>query len=184
MVLAMPGIHVVLDDTNEAARAREDARIGKLDFAKSLVELGRAFNYHDFRTYDPDAPFPDVSNLSLNSYKGLAERIVNTARARNLTLRQAAEHFAARRSAFVGTALTVANEIERWFTAGAVDGLILHGGSPDEFTRFGRDVIPLLQQRGVFRTEYTHSTLRGHLGLPFVDNRYAVSSRGCALAAE
>jgi FMN-dependent oxidoreductase (nitrilotriacetate monooxygenase family) len=183
-VLAMPGVHVVLDDTDEAALAREDARIGKLDFTKSLVELGRAFNYHDFRKYDPDAPFPDVSNLSLNSYKGFAERIVNTSRAQNLTLRQAAERFTSRRSAFVGTARTVADEIERWFTAGAIDGLILHGGSPEDFARFARDVIPLLQQRGLFRTEYAHPTLRGNLGLPFVDNRHSVSSYDRALAAE
>ena len=183
-VLAMPGINVVLDDSEEAARAREDARIGKLDFSKSLVELGRAFNYHDFRKYDPDAPFPDVSNLSLNSYKGMAERIVRTARAENLTLRQAAERFTHRRSAFVGTGRTVAAEIERWFTAGAIDGFILHSASPYDFRRFTHDVVPILQERGLFRKDYAHATLRGHLGLPFVDNRHSLARCSRSLAAE
>jgi alkanesulfonate monooxygenase SsuD/methylene tetrahydromethanopterin reductase-like flavin-dependent oxidoreductase (luciferase family) len=180
-VLAMPGLNVVIEDTDEAAQAREASRIGKLDFAKSLVELGRLFNYHDFRQYDPDAPFPDTSKLSLNSYKGMAERVVKAAREHNLTLRQTAERFTTRHSAFVGTAQTVAAEIERWFAAGAIDGFILHSGSPEDFRRFTRDVVPILQSRGLFRTAYEHATLRGHLGLPVPANRYAAPK---ALAAE
>jgi FMN-dependent oxidoreductase (nitrilotriacetate monooxygenase family) len=183
-LLAMPGINVVLEDTDEAAQARESARIGKLDFGKSLVELGRLFNYHDFRQYDPDAPFPDVSKLTLNSYKGMAERVVAAARDGNLTLRQTAERFTTRRSAFVGTPLTVANEIERWFNAGAIDGVILHSPNPDDFTRFIRDVVPILQARGLFRKEYSGCTLREHLGLPFPQNRYATATEHEALAAE
>jgi FMN-dependent oxidoreductase (nitrilotriacetate monooxygenase family) len=183
-LLAMPGINVVLEDTDEAAQAREAARIGKLDFGKSLVELGRLFNYHDFRQYDPDAPFPDVSKLTLNSYKGMAERVVKLASAENLTLRQTAERFTTRRSTFVGTPLTVANEIERWFTAGAIDGVILHSPNPDDFTRFIHDVVPILQARGLFRTEYSRCTLREHLGLPFPHNRYTTAATHEALAAE
>jgi FMN-dependent oxidoreductase (nitrilotriacetate monooxygenase family) len=180
-VLAMPGLNVVIEATDDAARAREQARVGKLDFAKSLVELGRLFNYHDFRTYDPDAPFPDVSKLSLNSYKGMAERVVKAARDQGLTLRQTAALFTTRYSAFVGSARTVADEIERWFAEGAIDGFILHSGSPEDFRRFTQDVVPILQKRGLFRTEYTQATLRGHLGLPVPVNRYATRQ---ALAAE
>jgi FMN-dependent oxidoreductase (nitrilotriacetate monooxygenase family) len=179
-LIVMPGLSVVIADTDEAAQAREDARIGKLDFGKSLVELGRLFNYHDFRQYDPDAAFPDVSNLSLNSYKGGAERVVNTARSEGLTLRQTVERFATRRSRFVGTAETIANEIERWFVAGACDGFNLHT-NPTDFGRFLNDVVPILQERGLFRREYQHDTLRGHLGLPFPENRYAAVA---AVAAE
>jgi hypothetical protein len=75
----------------------------------------------------------------------------------------------------------VAAEIERWFVAGAIDGFILHSGSPEDFRRFTRDVVPILQSRGLFRTEYEHVTLRGHLGLPVPENRYAAPR---ALAAE
>jgi len=179
-LIVMPGLSVVIADTDEAAQDREDARIGKLDFAKSLVELGRLFNYHDFRQYDPDAAFPDVSNLSLNSYKGGAERVVNTARSERLTLRQTVERFATRRSRFVGTAETIANEIERWFLAGACDGFNLHT-NPTDFSRFLNEVVPILQERGLFRRDYQHETLRGHLGLPFPENRYATAR---AVAAE
>jgi FMN-dependent oxidoreductase (nitrilotriacetate monooxygenase family) len=183
-VLAMPGINVVLEDTDEAAKAREQAHTKKLDFGKSLVELGRLFNYHDFRQYDPDAPFPDVSNLSLNSYKGAAERVVAVAKAEKLTLRETVARFAWRHSAFVGSPQTVAAELERWFLAGAIDGIILHSPNPDDFTRFLRDVVPILQARGLFRKEYAHATLRGHLGLPFPINRYTNAAKAKAIAAE
>ncbi len=184
-VLVLPGLSVFLADSDEEARAQEDERIGRLDLDKSLVELGRLFNYHDFRAYDPDAPFPDVSNLTLNSYKGGAERVVKTARDEGLTLRQTVERFIGRRSAFVGTAETVANEIERWFRAGAVDGFNLHVSRPRDFDRFLRDVVPILQARGLFRTDYEHATLRGHLGLPVPENRYAVAREEAqAIAAE
>jgi len=107
--------------------------------------------------------------------------VVNTARTHNLTLRETAERFTTRHSAFVGTARTVAAEIERWFAAGAIDGFILHSGSPEDFRRFTQDVVPILQARGLFRTEYEGATLRGHLGLPVPVNRYAQRP---ALAAE
>lgn len=73
-IIQMPPIakedHLVL----QQRRAIEEKRNGRLDLAKALVQLGRPFNYHDFTQYDLDAPFPGVGNLSLNSYKGGAER--------------------------------------------------------------------------------------------------------------
>lgn len=173
-VVVMPSLEFIIGSTDEEARARQAKLIGELDLSKSLVELGRAFNYHDFRVYDPDALFPDVSNLTLNSYKSFAERIVRVAREEKLTLRQTAERFVVRRSSFVGTAETIANEIERWFVAGAVDGFNLLVNRPSEVNRFLNEVVPILQSRGLFRTEYEHDTLRGHLGIPFPENRYAV----------
>ena len=184
-IVVMPGLSVFLADSDEEARALEEARLGRLDFAKSLVELGRLFNYHDFSAYDPDAAFPDVSNLTLNSYKGGAERVVRTAREEGLSLRETVARFVERRSAFVGTAATVADEIERWFRAGAVDGFNLHVARPADFDRFLTGVVPILQDRGLFRRDYEHDTLRGHLGLPVPENRYTVA-RGLAdaIAAE
>lgn len=179
-VLAFPGAFFFIADSDEEARAREDERIGSRDFAKSLVELGRVFNYHDFRQYDPDAPFPDVSHLSLNSYKSFAEKVVHIARSKRLTLRQTVEHFSARRSAFMGAPKTVADEIERWFVAGAADGFNVRVGEASDFDRFIRDVLPLLQERGLFRRDYEAETLRGHFGLPVPENRYAAAR----LAAE
>lgn len=184
-ITVMPGLTFYLGDTDEEARAVEQERLGTLDFGKSLVELGRLFNYHDFRVYDPDAPFPDVSGLTLNSYKGGAERVIAVARAEGLTLRQTVARFIGHRSSFVGTPETVANEIERWFRAGAVDGFNINVARPHDFDRFLNEVVPILQARGLFRTDYTGSTLRDHLGLPVPENRYtAARQQAEAIAAE
>jgi FMN-dependent oxidoreductase (nitrilotriacetate monooxygenase family) len=182
--IILPGLIPIIADTEEEALAREEAENGKLDLDKALVQLGRPFNYHDFTQYPLDAPFPDVSHLTLNSYKGHAERIIRTARREGLTLRETAWRFAARRNPFVGTAQTVADEIERWFVGGACDGFNFRVTNPADFAPFIDRVVPLLQQRGLFRTEYAGETLRDHLGLPFPENRHTADSAVQAIAAE
>ena len=171
--LVLPGLTPIIADTQEEADARLEAERDALDFHKALVQLGRPFNYHDFTQYDLDAPFPDVSHLSLNSYKGHAERIVRRAKADNLTLRQVVERQLRRNNPFVGTAETVAKEIERWFKEGAADGFNYRVGNPVDFALFTDRVVPILQERGLFRREYAGETLRSHLGLPIPENRYA-----------
>jgi len=182
-IFVVPGFNPIIADSNEEAHEIEKSREGKLDLDKLLVQLGRPFNYHDFRQYDLDAPFPDVSHLTLNSYKGHAERILRTVRAENLTLRQAAWRFGTQRSRFAGTAEAVADEIERWFVEGAADGFNLQTARADQFTLFIERVVPILQKRGLFRTEYTSNTLRGNLGLPIPENRYT-RARRAPVAAE
>lgn len=177
----LPGFAPIIADTDEEARAIAEAQAGARDIDKLLVELGRAFNYHDFRQYPLDGPFPDVSNLSLNSYKGRAERIVRIAQTQNLTIRQTAERFGGGRSDFVGSPQTVADEMERWFVGRACDGFILRITKPGDFALFREKVVPILQAKGLFRTEYAHDTLRGHLGLPVPEHRW---SNALAVAAE
>jgi len=171
-VLIFPGIVPIIADTDEEARAREDEVLGKLDLAKALVQLGRPFNYHDFTQYPIDAPFPDVGDAGNNGYKGAADRIKRVAREEGLTLRETAWRFAGRRSPFVGTAATVADELERWFREGAADGFLFRVSNPVDFAVFVDRVLPLLRERGLFRSEYAHDTLRGHLGLPVPVNRH------------
>jgi hypothetical protein len=70
----------------------------------------------------------------------------------------------------------VANEIARWFEGRAFDGINVHAGHPSQFRRFTKEVVPLLQARGLFRNEYEHTTLRGNLGLPVPTNRRTAST--------
>jgi FMN-dependent oxidoreductase (nitrilotriacetate monooxygenase family) len=183
-ISVLPGLTPVIADTNEEAQALAAAEHEALDVDKLLVQLGRAFNYYDFRQHPLDGPFPDVSNLTLNSYKGRAERIVRTAREEGLTLRQAAFRFGVWRSGFVGSPVTVADEIQRWFVGRAADGFNLRVTRPGEFAKFREQVIPILQERGLFRREYEHDTLRGHLGLPVPENRWARERARSPIAAE
>jgi hypothetical protein len=67
----------------------------------------------------------------------------------------------------------VTDTIEQWFTAGTFDGINLAFRNDEDLTRFVESVVPLLQKRGLFRTEYEATTLRGNLGLPIPANRYS-----------
>jgi alkanesulfonate monooxygenase SsuD/methylene tetrahydromethanopterin reductase-like flavin-dependent oxidoreductase (luciferase family) len=67
----------------------------------------------------------------------------------------------------VGTAESIADQLEHWFTTGAADGFnVLAPTLPHGLKDFAQLVVPELQRRGLFRTEYTGRTLRDHLGLP------------------
>ncbi|MFT4076899.1 MAG: LLM class flavin-dependent oxidoreductase [Asticcacaulis sp.] len=177
-IIVTPGIDPIIADTDEAAQAIAESRRKGLDLDKALVQVGRAFNYHDFRQYPLDAPFPDTSGLTLNSYKGHAERIIRIAREDNLTLRQVAQRFGVWQTGFVGSPETVADQLEHWFTERAADGFILRVTIPDSFAAFREKVVPILQARGLFRKDYTETTLRGHLGLSIPENRYTQQRHG------
>ena len=71
------------------------------------------------------------------------------------------------RLTFVGTPSQVAQEMNDFVQADGSDGFVLAPHlTPTGLDRFVDSVVPLLQERGVLRTEYTTTTLRGHLGLP------------------
>ncbi|OZM77837.1 NtaA/DmoA family FMN-dependent monooxygenase [Pseudonocardia sp. MH-G8] len=175
-VLILPGVNPVIADTDEAARARqEEALLGK-DFAKTLAQFGRPFGWHDFSRYDLDAPFPELGDLGATSFRTRAEQIKALARDNGYTLRQTVEHVTReQRSPFVGSPRTVADEIQRWFEAGALDGLNLTVTVPSEFARFTDEVLPILRERGIVRSAYESTTLRGNLGLPVPPNRHTAA---------
>ena len=185
LIKVLPGLAPTIAETDEEARAILDAERDALDVKKLLVQVGRAFNYHDFSRYELDAPFPDLTGVTLNSYKGHAEQIIRVAAQEKLTLRQAAFRFGRFKSDFVGSPETIADEIERWFVGRAADGFILRVTRPKDFALFRERVVPVLQRRGLFRTEYEHDTLRGHLGLPVPKHLHARDERQVhATAAE
>jgi FMN-dependent oxidoreductase (nitrilotriacetate monooxygenase family) len=175
-VLIMPGFSVRIADTDEQAWAAEEQTYQAKDFSKTLAEFGRPFGWHDFSRYDLDAPFPDVAAFGATSFRTQAEHIASVAAERSFTLRETVLHFDRMyRTPFAGSARTVAREIERWFDGRAADGFILMVTAPSDFARFAGEVLPLLRERGLFRTEYEADTLRGNLGLPVPRNRHTVA---------
>lgn len=167
-IVILPGFSVIVGDTDDQARDIE-RHYRSLDqsFDQALAEFGRPFGWHDFRNYDPDASFPIESlEHARSSFYTQAKKISDLAIAEGLTLRQTVERLRAGRSSpFVGSARTVADEIQRWFEGRALDGLNIHLGHPSQFARFVREVVPILQDRNLFRRDYEADTLRGHLGL-------------------
>ena len=179
-IVILPGFSVTVGDTD--AEARDIARHYReqdQSFDQALAEFGRPFGWHDFRRYDPDAPFPvEALEHAKSSFYTQAKKVTDLAVAEGLTLRQAVEGArAGRGSPFVGSAETVAHEIQRWFEGRALDGLNVHLGHPAQFTRFVREVVPILQERGLFRRDYEADTLRGTLGLSIPANRHEQRDR-------
>lgn len=76
------------------------------------------------------------------------------------------------RSPFIGTPEKIANEIIRWVDAEGADGFIIATTVPNTLDDFVDKVVPILQTKGRYREDYPADTLRGNLGIPFVENRY------------
>jgi FMN-dependent oxidoreductase (nitrilotriacetate monooxygenase family) len=175
-VLTLPGIRLVIAGTDHEARAKEDALLGTKSFDRALKELGRPFGWHDFTQYDLDAPFPDLGDAGQRSFRTQANSIKKLAKDNGFTLRQVVEHLSSSaRSPFVGSPETVADTIEHWFSEGAFDGINVTVNAPSEFALFTEQVLPILRKRGVVRSEYSSTTLRGNLGLPVPENRHTAA---------
>ena len=111
-----------------------------------------------------DFPDPDT----VEAARSRTEVILNLVRRDKPTLRQLLGYLAGARGHFVtaGTPEQIADLIEDWFKDGAADGFnIMPPLLPAQLDVFSAEVIPLLQRRGLFRTEYAGTTLREHYGL-------------------
>ena len=177
----LPAARPVVGRTPDEAEAlyKELTELVSLDNALSM--LARPFNEYDFSQHDPDGPFPlEAAAFGANSNQSAVNRIVAAVKDESLTLRQAALRFATPRGHFVGTPEQVADSLQRWFEERGADGFVLFESLPGQLEAFVELVVPILQARGLFRTEYEGSTFRESLGLDVPVNRYA----GALAAAE
>ncbi|MCP1182918.1 LLM class flavin-dependent oxidoreductase [Paenibacillus sp. 1781tsa1] len=168
----MVGIVPIIGETDEEAERRYQDAASRIPITEALDVLGRFFDHHDFHQYALDEPFPELGDIGQNSFRSSTDRIKARAQELGQTLRQVALEAVAPRSPFIGSAETVADTLQHWFETGAADGFIVHPIIPEDLVIFVDKVVPILQERGVFRTEYESDTLRGHLGLPVPENRY------------
>ncbi|MEI5677769.1 MULTISPECIES: LLM class flavin-dependent oxidoreductase [unclassified Mesorhizobium] len=167
----LPGAFVVVGDTVEEARAKR-AKLDSLVYYESgIASLSIAIG-HDASGFDPDAPLPDIPET--NASKSGRERVIELAREENLTVRQLAQRLGGYSGlAFVGTAKTIADEMEEWLLSEGSDGFnIMFPFLPAGLDDFVDRVVPELQRRNIFRREYEGSTLRENLGLARPANRF------------
>ncbi len=169
----LPAAFVVVGDTVEEAQARR-AHLDSLVHYDSGIRSLSILLDHDVSVYDPDGPLPEIPES--NASKTSRENTIALAREQGLTIRQlAAKAGSYSGLAFVGTARTIADEMERWLDGRASDGFnIMFPWLPEGLYDFTDKVIPELQRRGLFRTDYAGTTLREHLGLPRPENRFFV----------
>lgn len=171
-VLIFPGISPIIGETEEEAERKYWEIANLVSIERALAYLGRYFDHHDFAQYDVDAPFPELGNIGANSFRSTTDHIKKYAKEENLTLREVALREATPRSQFIGTPEKIAKEIIRWIDADGADGFIIAVTAPHTLEDFVDKVVPLLQKEGRYRTDYPTDTLRGNLGIPFVENRY------------
>lgn len=172
-VYVLQGISPIIGKTSEAAEDKYQELANLVSIDQALGFLGRLFEHHDFSQYSLDMPFPELGELGKNSFQSDTDRIKREAKEEKLTLRQVALREATPRTPFIGTAEEVADLMEKWFRERAADGFMIIANLPSNLVDFVDEVVPILQERGIFRTEYEAETLRGNLGLQFPINRYS-----------
>jgi alkanesulfonate monooxygenase len=167
----LPACLVVVGETVEEARKKralldtfvhEDSGIASLSIA-----LGT-----DASNFDLDGPLPDIPET--NAGKTSRERTIEMAKRENLTVRQLAQRVGGHTGlSMVGTPKSIADTMEEWLDTEGSDGFTIQFPYlPAGLYDFVDQVVPELQRRGIFRTEYEGATLRENLGLPRPKNRF------------
>ena len=178
----MPGLSTYVGRTEEEANEKFEYQNSLMHPVVAREILSTVLGNVDLSGYDFDGPMPQdlpMSNASQSTFKYVTE----LAKKDNLSMRQIAQVVAGARAKMVikGTPKQIADQMEQWFVEEAADGFNIMPpylpGSLDDFVEL---VIPELQRRGLFRTEYTGRTLREHLGLPRPPSRYADQTREAA----
>jgi alkanesulfonate monooxygenase SsuD/methylene tetrahydromethanopterin reductase-like flavin-dependent oxidoreductase (luciferase family) len=178
-LVVLPAATFILGDTD--ADAQEKAAVVRrqqVSGATAIRFLEQVWN-RDLSRYDPDGPLPDVEPLtgentiakgraSVRMFKDPAATVRewrDKAAAKNLSIRDLVIDVSARQT-FIGSADSVATQINDLVQQDAADGFILVPHvTPGGLDEFADTVVPLLQERGVFRADYTGPALRDHLGI-------------------
>ena len=177
----LPGVSPFVGRTEDEAHEKFEQLQDLIDPAVGLGLLSAFLGGIDLSRYPIDGPFP--ADLPVGEgWKSRHELFNKLAQRENLSIRELYKRVATGRGhwTLVGTPESIADQLEHWFKTGAADGFnILAPTLPHGLRDFAELVIPELQRRGLFRTEYTGRTLREHLGL----RRPAHPSQTKALAA-
>ena len=175
----LPAATFILGDTEaDAAERAQQVRLQQVSPATAIAFLEQLWN-RDLSDHDPDGPLPAVDPVVGENTIARGRASVRMHRdpiavAHEWRAKAEAEHLTSReliievtgRQSFIGTAATVADTIDRFVQQDASDGFILVPHiTPGGLDEFADTVVPLLQERGSFRTEYEGTTLREHLGL-------------------
>ena len=125
----------------------------------------------DPHRFDPDAILapeqfiPDPDRLQA---LGMTLGLVDLLRHEKLTARQAVRRSEGHHRLVLGTPEDIADALIEFWADGAVDGYTIQPPrAPDDIVLFVDKVIPILQDRGVFRREYDAETVRDRYRLPY-----------------
>ncbi|WP_218673547.1 LLM class flavin-dependent oxidoreductase [Pseudomonas sp. ABC1] len=165
-VKVLPGLYPIVADSDQQAQDLAGELDELIQPIAGLAFMSASMNY-DLARHDPQAPVPDIRDFIRGS-KGRFDVVIGNAIEAGWSLQQLGRWYASSLAfaKLVGSPRTVAEEMERWLVEDAADGfVVMPPYSPGGAERFLDQVVPELQRRGVFRREYSGSTLREHLGL-------------------
>ena len=175
----MPGVSIFVAKTEEEAQAKYDLLNSLILPDVGLGLLSGLSGGIDLSKYDLDAPFPKINDADL-TFSSRQQLIIDIAKEHNFTIRQLYEYIASARGhwTLIGTPEQVVNQLQTWFENEAADGFnVLPPSTPAGLNDFVEFIVPELQHRGLFRTEYEGTTLRENLGLQRPENQYVIASR-------
>lgn len=168
-VKVLAGLTTIIGATEAQAIRRRDDLIDAIPWDYSLARLaGILGTTPDRLRLDQQLPDDLALPAGGNGNHTFFHATLAAARAKSLTVRQLVRELAGGggHRVIVGTPEQIADDIAHWYEAGAADGFnLMPDALPDGLQDFVDGVVPLLQRRGIFRTEYSGRTLRDHLGL-------------------
>ncbi|HEV2502875.1 MAG TPA: LLM class flavin-dependent oxidoreductase [Mesorhizobium sp.] len=171
----LPGILPIVAGSKDEALERQEY-LQTLLPDQVGIDLLSSWSGLDLSAYPPDGPVPPLPDEStFNGGHTSLNRVRQWAK-QNLTLREVARRLSNSGSVptVAGTPVEIADQLEDWFVAGAADGFnLMFPLLPEDWHAFAEKVVPELQRRGLFRTEYEPGTLRDRLGLARPANRFA-----------
>jgi len=178
-----PGIMPIVGRTETEAREKYEELRDLVDDGVGIAGVARLAGGVDIHSMDPDGPLPPLKPS--NAARARQERIIAMGQ-RGMTIRQIGRVLAMSQSHRVlwGTPKSIADDLQAWLEAGACDGFnLLFQHYPKPLEEWVDLVIPELQRRGLFRTEYESTTFRGNLGVPIPKNRFAQNARSIQVPA-
>ena len=167
----LPACMVIIGETAEEAQERREILDSLVHFESAIASLSIALGT-DASRFDPDAPLPNIPET--NAGKSSRHKAIRIAKEEGLTVRQIAQRIGGHSSlTLMGHPEFIADQMQEWFETEACDGFTIQFPYlPPGLDDFVDKLIPILQNRGLFREEYEGTTLRENLGLQIPKNQF------------
>ncbi len=179
----MPGVSVFVAKTEQEVKEKYELLNRLIHPDVGLGLLSGLAGDIDLSNYDLDAPFP-LKDIEIKSSR--QQMMFEIAAKHHFSIRQLYEYIASARGhwTLIGTPEQVVDQLQEWFENEAADGFnVLPPTTPAGLNDFVDFIVPELQRRSLFRTEYEGTTLRENLGLKRPENQYVITQQNTAVAS-
>lgn len=174
-MLVLPSVQLMVRSTEAECRALDEELLSLIPSALALRTLSFQLGF-DLSGYAPGDALPEIPLT--NGGQWVQQQIIKMARDEDLTIEKLAQRVSVSRASYsqTGTPEQIADMCETWFRAGGADGFALSPNYlPGALDDFVDQVVPILQKRGLFHTDYEGATLRENLGIPRPANSFVAN---------